>query len=126
MEVQFISSHFKFFQLLVLLWEFLLGYRFMFRFQQLLKTAIFSRTASLSSFSQPVLLVVLHFCAVLVYAPFGVCSMWNIIRYGLFAVYEDPARVPAYCMIFLKFIRLWVGKIHFFRAVCFVALISFS
>ncbi|EFO24214.2 hypothetical protein LOAG_04273 [Loa loa] len=83
---------------------------------QLLKTAIFSKTVSLSSFSQPVLLVVLHFYAILVYAPFGVCSMWNIIRYGLFAVYEDPARVPAYCMVFLKFIRFSVGKIHFFRA----------
>ncbi|MCP9265688.1 GPI inositol-deacylase [Dirofilaria immitis] len=83
---------------------------------QLLKTAIFSRTVNLSVFSQPVFLIVLHFYAILVYTPFGICSVWNIIRYGLFAVYEDPARIPAYCMIFLKFIRLLVGKIHFFRA----------
>uniref|UniRef100_A0A0R3RRD8 GPI inositol-deacylase n=1 Tax=Elaeophora elaphi TaxID=1147741 RepID=A0A0R3RRD8_9BILA len=83
---------------------------------QLLKIAIFSKTVSLSSFSEPILLIVLHFYAVLVYVPFGVCSMWNIIRYGLFAVYEDPARIPTYCMIFLKLIQLWTGKIHFFRA----------
>ncbi|VIO87117.1 Uncharacterized protein BM_BM5838 [Brugia malayi] len=83
---------------------------------QLLKTAISLKTVSLSSFSQPVILVIFHFYAILVYTPFGVCSLWNIIRYGLFAVYEDPARVPAYWMAFLKLIRLSVGKIHFFKA----------
>ncbi|VDN91074.1 unnamed protein product [Brugia pahangi] len=83
---------------------------------QLLKTAISLKTVSLSSFSQPVILVIFHFYAILVYAPFGVCSIWNIISYGLFAVYEDPARVPAYWMAFLKLIRLSVGKIHFFKA----------
>lgn len=87
---------------------------------QLLKTAISLKTVSLSSFSQPVILVIFHFYAILVYTPFGVCSLWNIIRYGLFAVYEDPARVPAYWMAFLKLIRLSVGKIHFFKAVCFI------
>ncbi|KAL3982512.1 PGAP1-like family protein [Acanthocheilonema viteae] len=80
---------------------------------QLLKTATFSKSVSLSSFSQPVLLVVLHFYTVLVYAPFGICSVWNIVKYGLFAVYEDPARIPTYCMIFLKLIQLWTNKIYF-------------
>ncbi|CAG9537872.1 unnamed protein product, partial [Cercopithifilaria johnstoni] len=92
------------------------SYNGFFALLQLRKTAIFSKGVSLSSFSQPVLLVVLHFYAVLAYTAFGVCSIWNIVRYGLFAVYEDPARIPTYYMIFLKLIQLWAGKIHFFRA----------
>lgn len=93
----------------------MLCWRLSFPFQQLLKTD----SVSLSTFSQLVLLVVLHFYVVLVYAPFGICSIWNLVTYGLFAVYEDPARIPTYCMLFLKFIQLWMSKIHFFRAVGF-------
>lgn len=98
---------------------------FMSFLQQLVKIAISSKTASLTCFSLPVLLFVVHIYAILVYAPFGVCSIWNIIRYGLFSVYEDPVRVPAYWIVFLRLIQISVGKIHFLKSVCCYLSISF-
>uniref|UniRef100_A0A915Q115 GPI inositol-deacylase n=1 Tax=Setaria digitata TaxID=48799 RepID=A0A915Q115_9BILA len=83
---------------------------------QLVRSVNFSKTASLSSFFHPNLLAILHLYVVLVYAPFGFCSMWNIIKYGLFAVHEDPARIPAYFLVSLKLIRLCMGNMYFFKA----------
>lgn len=94
----------------------------MFLLQELMQTMNSVKVFGFSPLWRPFLLTLLHFYVVLVYAPFGICSIWNIIRYGLFVVYEDPARFPAYFLIFMKCIRFGVGRMDLAGAVCFVVL----
>ncbi|VDN01976.1 unnamed protein product [Thelazia callipaeda] len=73
------------------------------------------KTDGFSYFLSHIHLVVLHFYVILVYTPFGICSIWNIINYGLFSVREDPVRIPTYCLLFLKFMRLWINKLPYLK-----------